>query len=52
MSLEADEKKRVAMDTLESRGTGECIAPFTNFLFYFTFIFLIDVFYLFLTSGF
>ncbi len=32
MSLEADEKFHVAMDTKESRGrgTGECIAPFTK----------------------
>jgi len=30
MSLEADEKIHVAMDTKESRGTGECIAPFTK----------------------
>ena len=37
MSLEADEKIHVAMDTKESRGTGECIAPFTkkkNFTIY------------------
>ena len=27
MSLEADEKIHVVMDTKESRGTGECIAP-------------------------